>query len=236
MRVLVKFVQTTGDPTFATEVARRSNAQSAVNTRNLRANDGRQRALSFEFAQDFPDYAYITKPDVTGPPPGEPIKNDDAAQLLCALFNERPWLAVKRIELFRDPNYRSIFNASTTAAHIVFAHRVRKRIDEWRTAFPEDYRRSWRLTALMATYLAGQCIRADPELRGWIKNPSAAAVGDGSTDFKLDEVTQTVATVMTEWHVQRIADFGFDDFKVDFKRENTARSLARLVAKRTLVA
>jgi hypothetical protein len=143
---------------------------------------------------------------------------------------------VKRIELFRDPNYRSIFNASTTAAHIVFAHRVRKRIDEWRTAFPEDYRRSWRLTALMATYLAGQRIRADPELRGWIKNPSAAAVGDGSTDFKLDEVTQTVATVMTEWHVQRIADFGFDDFKVDFKRENTARSLARLVAKRTLVA
>jgi hypothetical protein len=237
MTVLVKFVEAPeADPIFATEVARRSNSQTAVNARNLRANDGRQRTLIDQFRRDFPQYSYITKPDATKQPAGEQIKNDDAAQLLCAVYNERPWLAVKRIELFREPNYALIFNARVTAAHIVLVFRMRTKVEDARDKFPEAYRRSWRLTALIATYLTGQAMRSDPGTEEWLRDPSRVAKQDGEIDAQLNRAVLTAAETMTYWHQQRIEEFGFDDFKVDFKRENIARSLTKLMSKIPLPA
>jgi hypothetical protein len=42
--------------------------------------------------------------------------SDDAAQLLCAVFNTRPWLAVKRLVLFEGDNHAAIFSDEIHAA------------------------------------------------------------------------------------------------------------------------
>ena len=233
LRVIVKFVQDDGHvPGFATEVARRSNTQAAVNARNLRANDARQQTLVAEFYERYPDYAYIVKPEATVQPPGEPIRNDEAAQWLCSVYNERPWLAVKRIELFKAPNYSLIFSAQIHADHILLLHHLRSRIDAQQQAFPDAYLRSWRLVAVMAMYLAGQYMRGDETLHGWLNAPRAAlGLDEEELNSGLDSAARAAGGAMVQHHDERLREFDFDDFKVDFKREGIARDLARRLAK-----
>jgi hypothetical protein len=229
LRVLVKFVEYRDeDAAFATEVARRSNTQTAVNPRNLRANDPKQLALIEEFRQHFPEYAYIVKPEATRQPPGDAITNDDAAQWICALYQERPWVAVKRTELFRDEQYHRIFAPDLEAAHIVLARRIYDAIQDGKPKFPEPYRGAWRLTTLMAIYLVGQALRADRGLAMWLREPGAALTPN--LDTELSALVRRVADAMSSYHRERVAQFGHDDFKVDFKRENTALDLASRVA------
>jgi len=229
-RVIVKFVAfRVGDMDFPTEVARRSNSQTAVNPRNLRANDPIQVELVRQFAS-CPDYSYVVKPDATRQPPGDAITNDDAAQWLCAIYQERPWLAVKRTELFRDPNYGRVFNADVTAAHIVLARRIWQAVQDRKVEFPDPYTRAWRLTTIMAIYLVGQALRAAEETAWWVEDP-AAATQTGDFQQRVMELVSMVAETMRAYHKQRLEQFGNDDFKVDFKRENTAVDLARRVAK-----
>ena len=107
LRVLVKFVEVSGRPQLMKEISWRSNTQTAVNTRNLVALGGPQQRLIAEFASDFPSITYETRPDATiSSASGTTIKNDDAAQLLCAVYNAMPWLAVKRLALFESRESR----------------------------------------------------------------------------------------------------------------------------------
>ena len=48
----------------------------------------------------------------------------------------------------------------------------------------------------------------------------------------LDQAIRAVAEVFGEYHAERLEEDGFDDFKVAFKREQVAHTLARRVAKR----
>ena len=60
------------------------------------ANHGAQLRLERESEDLFTGIVYETRPDVIQPDVDLVISNDEAAQLLCAVFNEWPWLAVKR--------------------------------------------------------------------------------------------------------------------------------------------
>ena len=191
-------------------------------------------ASPIEFDQDFPEYAYIAKPEATVQPPGIHIKNDDVAQWLCSVYGERPWLAVKRVELFRSPNYALIFRPDITASHIVLLHHLREALQVQRDRFPEPYRRSWRLTAVMSMYLAGEFMRRDDELSAWLEDPATALAADLEIlATGLDRAVAAAAAVLASHHQERVNEFGFDDFKVDFKREGMARELARTLARGT---
>ncbi len=154
LRIFIKFVEVAGRLQLAKEISWRSNTQSAVNARNLVALGGPQARLISEFAADFPGIVYETRPDASvGRQAGaQVITNDDAAQLLCAVFNAMPWLAVKRLVLFESENHALIFNERITAAHVVFVDVVRQRLDDESNLFPERYRKSWRLTRIVAVY------------------------------------------------------------------------------------
>lgn len=119
---------------------------------------------------------YETRPDasLSQGTTQQVIANDDAAQLLCAVFNAMPWLAVKRLSLFQSKNHALIFNESVTASHVVLVDLIRKRVDEESHRFPERYRRSWRLTRLVAVYLVGQILRSDGALKTILDDRKAA--------------------------------------------------------------
>ena len=86
----------------------------------------------------------------------------------------------------------------------------------------------------MAAYLIGQVLRTHPQLATWLQAPEVPANGGGEVDTQLDIVVASVADVLARWHEQRLSEYGYDDYKVDFKRENVARSLGKLALRAAL--
>ena len=225
LRLIVKFVEVRTSSELAREIAIRSNTQNPVTARNLRALDPLQLAIQAEFAEKYPDYRYDTRPGVVHPPVPTIIANDSAAQLLCAVYNEKPWLAVKRDTLFQPENYRQIFAPSITAAHVLLCHLVRQSVESAKSDYPELYRRSWRLTAIVATYLVGQLLRTNDELRDLLQRP-ASYVEDSSLEPLLNSLAGSAAQTLTRSHQGLDKTEEGDDFKVNFKRETFLRRLA----------
>jgi AIPR protein len=226
LRVVVKFVGCGTLSQISREVGRRSNMQNPVNPRNLRARDGRQLVLEQAFRDNYPDITYETRPDYSNPPAtARVIQNDAAAQLLCAFYNERPWLAVKKLSLFESDVYPEIFPPAITAHHIVFVDYVKQRVDAAKTRFADDYRRSWILVSLIAVYLVGQLLRADEALRDLVADPYVT-LADSDLETTIDTVVRHVAGALAVWHDEREREEGFDNFKVDFKNEERLRALA----------
>jgi hypothetical protein len=227
LRIFIKFVEVAGRPQLAKEISWRSNTQSAVNARNLVALGGPQARLISEFAADFPGIVYETRPDASvGRSAGaQVIANDDAAQLLCAVFNAMPWLAVKRLVLFESENHALIFNEKITAAHVVFADVVRQRLDDESNLFPERYRKSWRLTRIVAVYLVGQILRADDGLLAILEDPQAALADRAALAQQLELPVRVAAATLKQRHDQRDRDDETDAFNVDFKRQDVLHEL-----------
>ena len=111
LRIFVKIVEVQEGSQLAKEVSWRSNTQTAVNPRNLVALGGPQARIAREFEDAYPGVLYEIRPDATlsAIETRKVIQNDDAAQLLCAIFNAMPWLAVKRQVLFQSENHPADF-------------------------------------------------------------------------------------------------------------------------------
>jgi hypothetical protein len=225
LRVLVKFAEVGTTKPIAREIAIRSNTQNPVNSRNLRALDARQLTIREEFAEQYPDYVFEIRPDVSRVGRGATsINNDDAAQLLCAIYNQRPWLAVKRLSLFEQPTYGQIFNPQVGAAHVLLSHLIYMAVQRAKADFPAAYQKAWKLTSIVAVYLASQVLRSDDELAQVLEHPSAY-VGEPK-NLPLSQLVATASAVLQRRANSRVRSGIDDDFKVDFKREDALRDLA----------
>ena len=226
LKVVVKFIALSPESLIARQVAIRSNTQTPVNDRNLRALDGHQLRLVKEFEEEFPGVAYETRPEYTAKSTGKVIPNDKAAQLLCALYSQKPWLAVKRLQLFSSDVYPTVFTPETMAAHVVVADLVRSRVELAKSSFPLEYRSAWRLTALVAVFLVGQLLRADDALASILCEPRAALKNPTTTE-SIDRLIRHAVGDLKVRHESFVAEERYDDFKVDFKNETKLRELAQ---------
>jgi hypothetical protein len=227
LRVFMKVVEVEGRPLLEKEVGRRSNTQTGVNPRNLMANHGTQLRLEREFHDSYPNLVYETRPDVPEPPCDLVIKNDEAAQLLCAIINEWPWLAVKKNSLFESENHPHIFSDRIHAHHVLFVERVKQAVQDQRDNFPPPYLSSWLLTRLVACYLVGQILRESGDL----PNPVLASAQDLETPELLASLP-AYAYVAAVSLGERNAQLGeADDFKTDFKNEAKLVSLGAAARK-----
>lgn len=227
LRVLVKVVEVSGRPTLEREVARRSNTQTGVSPRNLMANHGTQLRLQREFETQYPSIYYETRPDTKPSTASRVISNDAAAQLICAIYNAWPWLAVKRTSLFDPEHHPHIFSEHIHAHHILFADLVREAVQSQKDEFPERYRESWLLTRLVACYLVGQVITRF-EIVPNLYAASAQELEDPQLVENLKRYAYVVAVAMHEHHELHE---GHDDFKRDFKNESKLKSLSASTCK-----
>lgn len=230
LRIVVKFVEVPEERQLAREVAVRSNTQNPVNSRNLRARDGVQLRLEAEMKARYPGYTYELRPDASLPGAGTVIQNDDAAQLLCAVYSQEPWVAVRRLLLFEADLYPTIFGRTTTAGQIVLVDLIARRVQAARTRFPTEYLRSWRLTKLIAVYLVGQMLRTSPELLEILNDPDTALQA-ATTATTIDLLVRFAAAAMKTRQEELAAKNEVDDFKVEFKRESSLRELASIARK-----
>ena len=225
LRVFIKICELDPAGPFARDIAIRSNTQSAVNSRNLRALDGPQLRLQAEFEARFPDVTYETRPDASLTQADSVIQNHQAAKCLCAVMNRRPWLAVKSLSLFEEPNYADIFNDEVHAEQVMLSTRVKQMVDDDRAQYPDTYRRAWVLTSIIATYLAAEALRAllkHEDLTTfsvtWVSDED---VYQADVQIALDAARKTL-----ELRRDRKQQEGaVDDFKVDFKNEQFLREL-----------
>jgi hypothetical protein len=228
LKVVVKFVEVNPTHKVARQVALRSNQQNPVNARNLRARDGVQLRLEAEFRTQFPGVTYETRPDVSLGSKGHVIANDDAAQVLCAVYNQKPWLAVKRLSLFDPENYPSVFGANVSAAHVVLCDFIAGRVGHHASLFPVLYRRTWLLTRLVAVYLVGQLLRSNEKLNASIlNNPRAALTNRKKLGKTVDQLVKFAAAALVTRADAKKQSGELDDFKVDFKREDALKDLAK---------
>lgn len=237
LHVVVKFVEVSPNAQLAREVAVRSNTQNPVNARNLRARDGIQLRLVEEFKQQYPKVVYETRPDASlQQHTGHVIQNDMAAQLLTAVFHQRPWLAVKRLSLFEAETYPEIFTPEITASHLVLADLISQRVQKAKSQFPEEYRRSWRLTQLVAVYLVGQMLRTDDAGTSMLGDPQKALKKTKAIEASIDNLVKLAAATLKVRHDSKKQEGVLDDFKVDFKREGELKELAKKAREHYLVA
>ena len=226
LRIVVKFVEVQAASQLAREVAIRSNTQNPVNSRNLRARDGIQLRLRSEISSGFPGVTYELMPDASNPPKGHVIQNDEAAQLLCAVVEQRPWLAVKKLLLFEADVYPTIFGRDTTGSQVVLVDRIAARVQVLKDRFPQEYLGSWKLTRLVAAYLVGQLLRADKEGDQVFETP-ADALKSKAVDDLIDKRVKFAAAAMITRRDGLLSANQADDFKVAFKREGALRDLAK---------
>ena len=226
LRIFIKFVEVAGRPQLAKEVSWRSNTQTAVNARNLMALGGPQARIKSEVEADYPVIYEIT-PDAkrTVPKGTRVIANDEIAQLLCALFNAMPWLAVKRLVLFESENHAQIFNERITGSHVVLVDVVRQCVNENQDLFPKAYQQSWKLTRLIAVYLVGQVLRVDGDLSPILADPKAELVDEAALRQKLDIPVRIAATVLEQRRDQLETNGLPDNFSVDFKNQEELQQL-----------
>jgi hypothetical protein len=228
LRVVAKFVEVGNRPQLSREVSRRSNTQNPVNSRMLMSNSGPQARLEAEFKAAYPDVTYLTKPDysqrVSGP---IVIENDLVAQLLCAVENAKPWLAVKRTALFESENHAIIFNESVHAAHVLVCHLVGAAIDTKKGEFPESYRASWRLTRIVAAYLVGQMMRAGREdgLGPYLESPQDPLMNRPSVMSDLQRLASLAAATLKMRRAALERGGLVDDYNRQFKNEESLREL-----------
>jgi hypothetical protein len=231
LRIFVKVIEVAERQQLAREISRRSNTQNPVNPRNLASLTGPQPRLKAEFEERFPDVLYQISPDASLAKSEErrEIQNDLAAQLLCSVYNSRPWLAVKRMSLFESENHAMIFPESIHAEHIMLVDLIGEAVAELRTTFPETYRRSWQLTQNTVVYLVGQLLRAvdDGSFLANILDQAQRATENQERFVQELEPLVASAAATLELRRDRLQREGRpDDFKVDFKREDALRELA----------
>jgi hypothetical protein len=227
LRIFVKFVEVAGRPQLAKEVSWRSNTQTAVNARNLMALGGPQERIKKEVEADHPEVVYEITSDAsfTVPEGKRLVANDESAQLLCAIFNAMPWLAVKRLTLFESENHALIFNEGVTGSNVVLADVIRQCVDEQKDQFPEAYRQSWKLTRLVAVYLVAQALQADEDLAPILADPKAALADEATLRAKLDLPVRVAATVLAQRRDQLESNGLPDNFSVDFKNQEELHKL-----------
>ena len=224
LRVFVKIVEVKDRPLLEREVSRRSNTQTGVNPRNLMANHGTQLRLSREFENQYAGIAYETRPDVGTGQAATVIRNDDAAQLLCAIYNEWPWLAVKKTSLFEPEHHPHIFSERIHAHHVLFADRIRSAVQGRIDMIPDDYRSSWLLTRVVACYLVGQILRESQVVPDLLL-ASRDELEDSHLIQQLSSFAHIAATSLRKRHDELVQLVQPDHFRKDFKNPQQLISL-----------
>ena len=163
---------------------------------------------------------------LAGPTGTQVIANDDAAQLLCAIFNAMPWLAVKRLGPLRVREPRVDLQREDHCGPRG-ARRSGSASASMRAAelFPELYRKSWRLTRIVAVYLVGQILQSDATLKAILDDPKTALDDRAKLDRDLDLPVRVAAATLKQRHDQRDRDDATDAFNVDFKRQDVLHEL-----------
>lgn len=223
LRILVKVVEVPEQSSLIELITYRSNNQNPVDIRDQRSTDPVQRDLQREVQQLFGStFAYEIRE-------GEKLQatqvldNQEAAQLLMAVYKSEPWNAVRKVRLF-GTDYGRLFGRDVSAAHLFLLRQISGLVESKRDALRNDLASSFSSVRFTLAYLLsktisestrGQELFEHPEL--WL--PGKLAEVTKALESHLAEIVDSVNFFVTEEETEsRAAGRDFDP-KVTFKSQ-----------------
>ena len=175
LKVLVKIVELpSADSDLSDTITYRANNQNAVNMRDQRSTDPIQLDLQRHVADTFGGkFAYVIKTgaDTVGV---ESLDNTLAAQLIVAVYRERPWAAVRKVRLF-DEDYHDVFKADVSAHSLRLLYLMNSAVDAARDDLEGELRSSFASVRFTIAALVADVLRMSPfglqllsEPEGWL--------------------------------------------------------------------
>lgn len=236
LEVLVRIVRVGDQRETAESIAYRTNNQNAISLRDLSANDNTQIQLKAEFDQLFGDrITYVIKRgEATAK---NELQNEDAGQLLLALFSRQPWSAHQKYKIFGDLKSQ-IFAYGINAPHIRLAQLVAGEIDKLLTTVTNERIRKYALTRYILVFLIGELLRAESDGQHLLENPRPylfvkGAKGSDKVEARvLKSVRELANFAITELNYF-IEENGGDayDYKSEFKSEKQVAAIRKEVMK-----
>jgi hypothetical protein len=236
LEVLVRIVRVGEKRETAESIAYRTNNQNAISLRDLSANDNTQIQIKAEFDQLFGKrVTYVIKRGEASD--RKELQNEDAGQLLLALYTRQPWTAHQKYKIFGDLKSQ-IFSYAITASHIRLAQIIAAQVSELIGRVTNERVRKYSLTKFILIYLIGELLRVEADGQKLLENPRPFLELDGVRNSAareqelLEKIKALTNLAITELNYF-VEEKGGDayDYKSEFKSEKQVGSIRKEVMK-----
>lgn len=230
LHLLVKVVEVEPNSQLTEKITFRSNNQNPVDIRDQRSTDNIQRTLQAEVHDLYPGaFAYAIREGETLEAT-QILSNQEAAQLLMAVYLQEPYNAVRKVRLF-DTDYRRIFNREVTGPRLYLLKQFTEALDGIRDKLRADLAASFASVRFTLAYLLGKQLarttRGKQLLAAadrWL--PERLAEVRAGLDDLLEEIVDSVNFYIEEKAAEEGDDF---DPKVTFKSQAGVRAVDNAV-------
>lgn len=172
LNVLVKVVEVPERSDLIERITYRSNNQNPVDIRDQRATDVVQRDLQRAVEDEYgAAFAYEIR-EGESRAATHVLNNQEAAQLLMAVYKGEPWNAVRKTRLFQTDDYTRIFDREVTAARLYLLRQVADVAAGRRDALRADLAASFASVRFTLAYLLAATTRESDLGRELFADPS----------------------------------------------------------------
>lgn len=227
LRVLVKIVEVranAGQQAALETIERitfRSNNQNAVNMRDLRSGDEKQRALASEMdALTGGKIAFAIQRGKRYTAE-HVIDNDTGAQLLVSLYVGKPWIAHQKSKLFAS-EYDNVFTWRVHAQQVYFAYLMHQSVVANLGLVTNPSVAGYQLTTFVLLHALGEILRKEADGQSLLDDPSPYLTDStllSDLEPRLDRLARKLMVDMNYFMTQEIARDPLFDYKRGFKQE-----------------
>lgn len=230
LNLLIKVVEVVANSQLTEKITFRSNNQNPIDIRDQRSTDNIQRALQAEVEQLYPGvFAYaIRQGEVLEAT--QVLTNQEAAQLLMAVYLREPFNAVRKVRLF-DTDYRRIFNRKVDAPRLFLLTQISDALKEVRSNLRPDLASSFSSVRFTLAYLLGLQLQRTPEGTKLLDEPHRWLPDQlNNVCAALSELLEEIVESVNFYIQEEVADKG-DSFdpKVTFKSQDGVRAVEHAV-------
>lgn len=233
LQILVKVVEVPQQSGLIELITYRSNNQNPVDIRDQRSTDVVQRDLQHEVEEIFgSSFAYEIRE-------GEKLKaaqvldNQEAAQLLMAVYLSEPWNAVRKVRLFGE-DYGRLFNREVTAGRLYLLRQISDLVLAKRGTLRADLASSFASVRFTLAFLLSRTVSETALGRElfespnrWLPDELGAVIA--AMDAHLTEIVDSVNFFIGEEEKEsREAGRDFDP-KVTFKSQGGVQKVENAV-------
>ena len=159
----------------------------------------------------------------------EVLNNQEAAQLLMAVYQRQPWNAVRKVRLF-DTDYRTIFDRDVTASRLYLLKQISKALQGRREALRSDLAASFASIRFTLAYLLGAVLRESEAGCGLLDGPHLWLPGaTHEVGAKLDAILGEIVDSVNFYIEEEERDSPDFDPKVTFKSQAGVQGIENAV-------
>jgi hypothetical protein len=227
LMVLVKIVEvrsTAGQQAALDTIERitfRSNNQNAVNMRDLRSGDEKQRSLEREMDElTSGAVAFAIQRGKRYDAP-RVIDNDTGAQLLVSLYVGKPWIAHQKSKLFAG-EYENVFTWRMHAQHVYLADVMHRAVVANLEVLSNRSLAGYQLTTFVVLHALGEVLKKEADGMSLLSDPCPYVTDPvllAGLEERFDKLARKLMVDMNYFMNQEKEKDSLFDFKRAFKQE-----------------